>query len=114
MNNTLKLITAGVMAATISACTTTDFTSSTSSTLDAVTPDVTLQEFVTKRYVAIRQEAAIGGGENIDALAQLLGEQNSKQLAQQMQQNFDTIFVNVQQPEDILARIKETSEYPRG
>lgn len=114
MNNSLKLITAGIMAATISACTTTDFTSSTSSTLDAVTPDVTLQEFVSKRYVAIRQEAANGGGENIDALAQLMGKQSSQQLSQQMQKNFETIFTNVQQPEDILARIKQTTEYPRG
>jgi len=94
----------------ISACTAfTDITSSTSSTLDAVTPDVTLNEFVNKRYVAIRHDAANGGGENIDALAQLMGKEDTRAFAKLMKLNFDSIFTNVEQPAEILARIEASS-----
>lgn len=115
MNTTLKIISVSLFAASISACTAiTDFTSSTSSTLDAVTPDVTLNEFVNKRYVAIRQDAANGGGENLDALAHLMGNTNSAELAQLMQTNFESIFKDVSKPDQIIARIEAASSQPKG
>lgn len=110
-----KVITLAALAASMSACTViTDFTSSTSSTLDAVTPDVTLNEFVNKRYVAIRQDAANGGGENLEALAQLMGEQDSDAFARMMQANFNTIFKDVNQPSEIIARIETSSMQSNG
>ncbi len=91
----------------LSACAVfTEVSSSTSSTSDAVTPDVTLNEFVNKRYVAIRHDAAKGGGENLDALAQLLGKNDKDAFANQMQNNFDVIFKNIKQPSEIIARIE--------
>ncbi len=83
----------------------TEVSSSTSSTVDTVTPDVTLNSFVEQRYVAIRQDAANGGGENLDALAHLLGEEDSHAFAKFMQTDFDRIFTDIDQPVDILARI---------
>ena len=50
----------------------TDFLSSTSSTLDAATPDITLNNFVDTRIATLKKEAAVGEGENIEALAQLI------------------------------------------
>jgi len=84
----------------------TEFSSSTSSTVDTVTPDITLNEFVNKRYVAIRNDAANGGGENLDALAQLLGEKDKKAFAQRMKNNFDLIFQGIQKPSEIIVRIE--------
>ena len=60
----------------VSGCTVTDITSSTSSTLDAVTPDVTLNRFVDVRIASIKKEAATGEGENLEALAHLMGKQD--------------------------------------
>lgn len=115
MKTMIKLATTAAFVASISACTViTEFTSSTSSTLDAVTPDVTLNEFVNKRYVAIRHDAANGGGEHLEALAQLMGKQDTRDFARQMQANFETIFKDVEQPAEIIARIEATSMQTNG
>ena len=91
----------------LSACSAiTEISSSTSSTLDAVTPDITLNDFVNKRFVAIRHDAANGGGENLDALAQLLGEEDKIAFAGRMKTNFDTIFRNIEKPSEIIPRIE--------
>jgi len=91
----------------LSACSAfTEISSSASSTADAVTPDITINEFVNKRYLAIRQDAANGGGEDLDALAQLLGKKDKLAFAQGVKRNFDYIFKGVQVPSDIIARIE--------
>lgn len=115
MKTMIKLVSTAALVVSVSACTAiTDFTSSTSSTLDAVTPDVTLNEFVNKRYVAIRHDAANGGGEHITALAQLMGKQDTRDFARLMQANFDSIFTDVDQPAEIIARIEATSMQTNG
>jgi len=107
MNNFSQVLIISAIVASLSACAAfTEVSSSTSSTSDAVTPDVTLNEFVNKRYVAIRHDAANGGGENLDALAQLLGEKNKQAFAEKMKLNFDRVFKDVDQPSDIIARIE--------
>ena len=115
MKNTFKpLIIAGVLSS-LSACTAvTDVTSSTSSTLDTVTPDVTLNRFVDQRYVAIRKDAAKGSGENIDALAQLMGREDKKAFAVWMQGNYDELFTGLDQPADLISRIIKQSETDKG
>ena len=107
MNKFTKVLIISSFLAGVSACTAfTEISSSTSSTSDAVTPDVTLNEFVNKRYVAIRHDAANGSGENLDALAQLLGESDKSAFAIKMKSNFDTIFMNVDKPSEIISRIE--------
>jgi len=107
MNKLTKVLIVPAIIVNLSACAAfTEFSSSTSSTSDAVTPDVTLNEFVNKRFVAIRHDAANGGGENLDALAQLFGEKNKQVFAKKMQTNFDGVFRNVDEPVDIIARIE--------
>ena len=107
MNKFTKVLIISSFLAGVSACTAfTEISSSTSSTSDAVTPDVTLNEFVNKRYVAIRHDAANGSGENLDALAQLLGESDKSAFAIKMKSNFDTIFMNIDQPSEIISRIE--------
>ncbi len=106
MNTFSKLILLATLAASISACAITEVTSSTSSTLDAVTPDVTANDFVNKRYLAIRSEAARGEGENLEALAQLLGHTDSRIFSQNLKANFEQIFSQVTDPQQIIARIE--------
>ena len=107
MNKFTKALIIPVIIVNLSACAAfTEVSSSTSSTSDAVTPDVTLNEFVNKRYVAIRHDAANGGGENLDALAQLLGEKDKQAFAEKMKLNFDSVFKNVDQPSEIIVRIE--------
>jgi len=115
MNQITKLLAIFTFSASITACTgITDVTSSTSSTVDAVTPDVTVNEFVSKRFVAIRNEAAKGSGENLNALAELMGKRDSHAFAKNIKTNFDDIFGNLQSPTDIIAKIEAHSDLARG
>jgi len=115
MKKITRLLALSALAASMTACTgITDVTSSTSSTVDTVTPDVTLNEFVTKRYVAIRNEAAKGSGENLNALAQLMGKKDSHEFAKNIKTNFDYIFADVKTPIDIIAKIEAHSELAKG
>ncbi len=108
------LILAGVIS-TISACTAiTDVTSSTSSTTDTVTPDVTLNNFIDKRYDAIRNDAARGQGENIDALSQLMGEQDSASFAIWMQKNYEQLFSHNEKPADLITKLELYSSGTKG
>lgn len=90
----------------LSACTITDITSSTSSTLDTVTPDVSLNRFVDTRIASIQQEAADGKGENLDALAVLMGQPDKAQFGSWMQVNYESLFNNLQQPTELISRIE--------
>ncbi|MCK5396586.1 MAG: DUF3015 family protein [Gammaproteobacteria bacterium] len=94
----------------VSACTITDITSSTSSALDTVTPDVTLNRFVDVRIASIKKEAAAGEGENLDALAKLMGKQDKTAFSGWMQTNYDELFNNLQQPTELISRIETLSE----
>ncbi|HED33350.1 MAG TPA: DUF3015 domain-containing protein [Gammaproteobacteria bacterium] len=106
MGQIIKFLTLVLVLFSVVSCAAfTEVSSSTSSTVDTVTPDVTLNSFVEQRYVAIREDAANGGGENLDALAHLLGKADRRAFAQFMQADFDRIFTDVDQPVDILARI---------
>ena len=95
----------GMLLATVG-CTTTDITSSTSSAVDAVTPDVTLNRFVDVRIASIKKEAAAGEGENLEALAQLMGKQDKQAFSGWMQVNYDALFNNLEQPEELISRIE--------
>ncbi len=107
MNKITRVLIIPAIIVNLSACAAfTEFSSSTSSTSDAVTPDVTLNEFVNKRYIAIRQDAANGGGENLDVLAQLLGEKDKATFAKNMQKNFDSVFKGINKPSQIIGRIE--------
>jgi len=104
---TIALV-AGMMLATVG-CTTTDITSSTSSTVDTVTPDITLNRFVDVRIASIKKEAAAGEGENLDALAQLMGKQDKQAFSGWMQVNYDVLFNDLEQPKELISRIETVS-----
>ncbi|MCW9048087.1 MAG: DUF3015 domain-containing protein [Gammaproteobacteria bacterium] len=115
MNKFTKTLIISSFLASLSACTAfTEISSSTSSTSDAATPDITLNEFVNKRYVAIRQDAANGSGENLDALAHLLGESDKNAFAIKMKTNFDTIFMDIEEPSEIISRIESQVTSKKG
>ena len=63
--------------------------------------------FVDTRFEAIRFEAARGEGENLDSLAQLLGETDREAFAQWMHANYARLFNDLAGPEELLARIEE-------
>ncbi len=64
------------------------------------------EAFVRERLEAIRFEAARGEGENLDALAALLGERDRTAFGQWMKRNYATLFADLRQPGDLLARIE--------
>jgi hypothetical protein len=110
LKNTISSIICVSALLAVSACTITDITSSTSSTLDAVTPDVTLTRFVDVRIASIKKEAAAGEGENLEALAQLMGKQDKTAFSGWMQVHYDELFNNLEQPSELISRIETLSE----
>ncbi|WP_348765121.1 DUF3015 family protein [uncultured Salinisphaera sp.] len=50
------------------------------------------QDFADTQSVALRREAATGEGENLDALAALLHEENPDAFGQWMQSNYSTLY----------------------
>lgn len=115
MKNTIKTLIFTGLFSGLTACTGfTEISSSTSSTTDAVTPDITLNNFIDKRFDAIRKDAATGGGENIEALAQLMGKTDPQALANFMQSNYEQLFSNVKQPAELIARMEQYGYTPKG
>jgi hypothetical protein len=111
---TKTIVFSTALSALIGCTAITDVTSSTSSTLDTVTPDITLNNFIDKRYDAIRKDAAAGGGENIDALAQLMGQKDTAALASWMQENYEQIFSEIEQPSQLVSQIEAYKELKRS
>ena len=101
----VSLLFAGSLLS-LTACTTTDFISSTSSTLDSVTPDISLNKFVNVRIASLKKEAAAGEGENLEALAQLMGKQDKKAFSSWLQVNYDELFTELEQPSELISRIQ--------
>ena len=93
-----------------SACTIVDFTSSTSSTLDTVTPDITLNRFVDVRIATIKKEAAAGEGENLNALARLMGKEDKTAFSDWMQANYSELFNELERPTELISRIETLSD----
>lgn len=87
-------------------CTITDVTSTTSDTVDAVTPDITLNRFVDVRLASIQKEAAQGSGENLDALAELMGKKDKQAFSLWMHTNYDVLFFDLEKPSQLVARIQ--------
>jgi len=111
---TIKTLFFVATLVSISACSAiSDFTSSTSSTLDSATPDITLNNFIDKRYDAIRRDAAAGGGENIEALANIMGQKDAHSLALWMQTNYGKLFTK-QKPANLLSRIEQYRQQDKG
>ena len=110
LKNTISSVIVASALLGISACTIVDFTSSTSSTVDAATPDVTLNRFVDVRIASIKKEAAAGEGENLDALARLMGKQDKAAFSGWMQTNYSELFNNLEQPIELISRIETLSE----
>ena len=64
------------------------------------------ERFVTTQISWIRSDAARGEGESLAALAQLLGETDSAAFGQWAQQNYQALFAQLDQPQDLLQRIQ--------
>jgi len=114
MRQTIKALFLAAIVTGMSACTVTDFLSSTSSTLDAATPDITMNQFIEKRYNAIRKDAATGGGENIEALAQIMGEKDSKAFAAWMQVNYSQLFSEAKDKSALVAKLEQYGQPDKG
>jgi Protein of unknown function (DUF3015) len=105
MNHVLVCLATSTLL--LGGCSIADFTSSTSDTLDTVTPDVSLNRFVDVRIASIQQEAAAGKGENLDALAQMMGKPNSAQFSSWMQAHYDELFTGLNDPVELISRIEQ-------
>lgn len=93
------------------ASTTGDSATSTSSSSEGDDSKNTTAQLDQQRYVRtqiswIQRDAARGEGESLAALAQLLGEPDQAEFARWSQQNYDLLFAKLEQPEDLLQRIK--------
>ena len=92
-------------AVTLTGCSITDVTSTTSGSLDTVTPDVSLNRFVDIRMASIQKEAAQGAGENLDALAELMDKKDKPAFSSWMHENHDALFTNLEKPSQLVSRI---------
>ncbi len=109
MNQLFKLTYTGTilsMALMVTACTITDVTSTTSGSLDTVTPDITLNRFVDVRLASIQKEAAQGSGENLDALADLMGKKDKQAFSSWIHTNYETLFSDLEKPSQLISRIE--------
>ena len=93
-------------ALVLGGCSITDVTSTTSGSLDTVTPDVTLNRFVDIRMASIQKEAAQGKGENLDALADLMGKKDKQAFSSWMHTNYDALFTDLEKPSQLISRIE--------
>ena len=108
MFTTVKIITISTLLITATACSITDVTSTTSGTVDSVTPDITLKHFVDVRLATIKKEAAVGYGENLDALAEMMGKRDKIAFGAWMQLNYDELFNGLDKPGDLITRIEKS------
>src|SRR5882672_4262304 len=92
----------------LTGCTTMDILQSATNTvtgfLSSTSPDSKKSAFVNDRFKAIRAEAARGQGENVEALAAMLGEPDRKEFARWMQTNYTPLFTDLKTPDELLAR----------
>lgn len=100
-----SLITSTTDAIAESVHATTDTTSSTSHSFDSDDAHARAVQFVKSDIVAIRADAARGYGEEISALAYLLDEPNAAEFGRWMQRHYVELFVGLENPEQLLARI---------
>lgn len=105
----IKTVLVAAMLASMQACTITDTTSTTSGSVDAVTPDISLNRFVDVRIASIRKEAATGQGENLVVLAKLMNRTDTDAFASLMHEHYDELFNNLQQPIELISRINNIS-----
>ena len=98
-----------VSGSQLTGCATTDGLSTTSGVVDAVTPDITLNNFVDVRLASIQQDAAQGEGENLEALADLMGKKDKQAFSDWMQANYDTLFTDLKNPVELISRIEASS-----
>ena len=77
----------------------TDITSSTSG---ALTGDDTAEQFVANNFDTLSAQAARGGGNAVDTLAELLDEPDGDEFARWLQMDYDQVFA---EPETTLQRI---------
>lgn len=90
----------------LAGCTITDVTSGASGSLDTATPDVTLNRFVEVRLASIQKEAAQGKGENLDALAELMGKTDKQAFSSWMHVNYNVLFSELEKPSQLISRIE--------
>ncbi len=106
--STIKVAAVAALLLASSACSIIETTSTTSSSVDAVTPDITLKHFVDVRLATIKKEAAVGYGENLDALAEMMGKEDKIAFGAWMQLNYDELFSNLEKSGDLIARIEKS------
>ncbi len=63
--------------------------------------------FIETRIDALRYEAARGEGENLDSLAELLGEPDRTAFARWMHEHYAGLFFGLRDPAELLTRIEE-------
>lgn len=100
-----SLVTSTTDAVADSVHATTDATSSTSHSFDTADAHSRAVQFVKSDMDAIRADAARGHGEEISALAYLLHEPNAAAFGRWMQAHYVELFVGLEKPEQLLARI---------
>lgn len=67
---------------------------------------VRARAYVASQMPMIRREAANGGGENIRALATLMGVANARAFGRWLQDHYALLFIDLAKPQMLVARIK--------
>lgn len=56
---------------------------------------------------SIQKEAALGEGENLHALADLMGKKDKQAFSSWMHENYDVLFTNLEKPSQLVSRIND-------
>ena len=96
----------------LSGCKITDDTSSSGSQ-GTVAPDVTVSRFVDIRMASIQKEATQGEGENLDALADLMGKKDEQAFYPGCMKIMMSCFSDLEKPSQLLPRINDQSRKSR-
>ncbi len=83
--------------------------SQTSTNASITEPDMpryaSARVYVASQLPMIRREAAVGGGENLRALAALMHQDDPRAFGQWMQANYGELFSDLSEPEMLVTRI---------
>jgi len=105
VTSTTNTVAKGMEAAT-GAITEASQSTTDASVTEPGTPEYARAEaFVASQMPYLRREAAAGGGENLRALAELIGARDPEAFGQWAQAHYETLFTDLREPGQLLVRI---------
>jgi len=107
VTSTTNTVADGVEAAAGASTDSSESTTEASVTEPGSSEYARAEAFVASQLPYLRREAAAGEGENLRALAELIGAQDPEAFGQWIQAHYEPLFTDLREPGQLLARIGE-------